>query len=158
MTRHVDDRPEPHFIAVLAPGEPFGELAGLLKRHRTATLIAVEEAEIAILPDDILERFDRESPEMGKQVRNNLVRAFGKRRIDMHRLVAGLQVRVEETIRPQPAAERVGPNTASSLAPPREQAKKDETEVDPMTRTEQQAAALAETETYWFQRLGVQDG
>ena len=32
---------------------------------------------IAILPDDILERFDRESPEMGKQVRNNLVRLFG---------------------------------------------------------------------------------
>ncbi|MDP7114616.1 MAG: GNAT family N-acetyltransferase, partial [Myxococcota bacterium] len=65
----LDETPDPFFFAVLVPGELFGEMANVLDGGRTANLVALEDSEILILPDNLLEKIGRKQPAVADVVR-----------------------------------------------------------------------------------------
>ncbi len=144
----LDRGPDPHLIAVLGPGQVFGEMAGVLGVGRTARLVALEASKVLLLPDTAFELLEMEAPPIGRQLARNMVRILCERLLAMNKLVGGAQVRPEERIRP------ATPVTLSM---------DEEETTDPaeltadatLQKREREALAGQEIEGHWLRRLGV---
>jgi ubiquinone/menaquinone biosynthesis C-methylase UbiE/CRP-like cAMP-binding protein len=75
----LEDEEEPHFVAVLGAGALCGEMSRLLGTGRTATLIALEETEVLLLPHNLMEKLERKETSAALQVSRNLNRLLGQR-------------------------------------------------------------------------------
>ena len=151
----LDDPPAPFFFSVLVPGELFGEMANVLDGDRTANLVALEDCEILILPDDLIDKIARKQPEVATVVRTNLSALLASRLDAMNHRVVGLTRGNPERFRPNPVpglgAPTVGAATSYSIP-----ALDDATaELD---RLERQATLGQEMEAVWLKRIGFEDG
>jgi len=144
----LEETPDPHLIAVLGPGQVFGEMAGVLGVGRTARLLALERTKVMLLPDTAFDLLDMEAPPVGRQISRNLVRILCERLHAMNKLVAGAPIRLDEKIQAST------PITASLTE---ESTLGQETdELDLQTR-ERESQAGQEIEGHWLRRLGLND-
>ncbi|MEE2750103.1 MAG: methyltransferase domain-containing protein [Myxococcota bacterium] len=144
----LEETPDPHLIAVLGPGQVFGEMAGVLGVGRTARLLALERTKVMLLPDTAFDLLDMEAPPVGRQISRNLVRILCERLHAMNKLVAGTPVRLDEQIR------TTTPITASLTDEGSNNP--DNPEFDLQTR-ERESQAGQEIEGHWLRRLGLND-
>lgn len=61
-------------IAIILPGEPFGEIGSLGDSRRTADLVALENSQTVFFPFDFLERIGRTDTELGFKLANRLLK------------------------------------------------------------------------------------
>jgi len=144
----LESGPDPHLIAVLGPGQVFGEMAGVLGVGRTARLVALEASKVLLLPDTAFELLEMEDPPVGRQLARNLVRILCERLLAMNKLVGGSKARPEERIRPATPvtlsmddAETSDPTALTAEAT--------------LQKREREALAGQELEGHWLRRLGI---
>jgi SAM-dependent methyltransferase len=136
---HVVPGSDPHFIAVLGPGDVFGELLGLGVAGRTAHLTVLEEAEVMLLPPDLVDRVGRKSAELGFAVARNLCRVLAQRLATADEIIA----------RHMPVKGDAG--TADSYH--RKASDKAE-----LARLDRQASVMVDKEVALLKTLGLADG
>jgi CRP-like cAMP-binding protein len=153
----VDAEGEPFFLTVLVPGEICGEMAGFLQGRRSASLVALEDCELLLLPHDLVDKLQRREPELAAAVRANLNAVLSWRLDAMNHRLAGLGRGNPERIAvaPQPTAAglsrnlpRTGSYTLETL----------ENSAEELERLEKQAAVAHQLEAVWFRKLGFADG
>ncbi len=94
----VGDPSNPHFVSIIKPGEPFGELGTVgLERH-SADVIALEPSEILLFPGDFVERVSAHSS-IGQRLTNNLLRILGQRIHANHHLISRLTGKSRHEVR-----------------------------------------------------------
>ena len=76
-----------HWLELFGPGEVFGEPEAP-PVGRAADLVAIENVEVALLPEDIVERLEHRNPSVAMRLAKNLVAVLRQRIDDMHRLSA----------------------------------------------------------------------
>jgi len=86
----LDSGSNPHFLAVLKKGELCGEMAGLVGGGRTATLVALEESEVLVLPDTLLDKLEKLNPGTAARLARNINSLLGHRLERMNRQVMKL--------------------------------------------------------------------
>jgi len=152
----LDEGEDPHLIAILEPGELFGEMAGALGAGRTARIVALEDSVIALLPEDALDRFEAADVNLGRQIRSNVFRVVCDRLRSMNTVAAGQRGREEESVRRTTTSILLGPTGEDAAEPPAVSAAEDrEAELE---RLELQARADESIESEWLPRLGLTDG
>ncbi len=151
----LDERSDPFYFSVLVPGELFGEMANVLGGGRTASLIALEDSEILILPDDLVDKIARKQPVMADVVRTNLSALLASRLDAMNHRVVALTRGNPERFRPDPVplsgAPAVGASTSYSIPA------LDDSSAE-LERLERQAVLGQEMEAVWLKRIGFTDG
>jgi CRP-like cAMP-binding protein len=70
-----------HVVAVLGPGQPFGELQALGPGRRSADVVALERSEVMLLPPDLVDRVGRSDPQLGFRLARRLLELLGQRLI-----------------------------------------------------------------------------
>ena len=85
-----EDIQSPHFIAVIKPGEIFGEMQAFGSGVRTASIIALEASQVMLLPSDLLEALGKRDAETALKIAHNLLRTFTSRLGATNKLVASL--------------------------------------------------------------------
>jgi len=153
----VDGAAEPFFLTVLVPGEICGEMAGFLQGRRSASLVALEDCELLLLPHDLVDKLERRQPDLAARVRANLNAVLSWRLDAMNHRLAGLGRGNPERIAvaPQPAVAGLSdsvPQTGSYSISTLEDS------VEELERLEKQAAVARQLEAVWFRRLGFTDG
>jgi ubiquinone/menaquinone biosynthesis C-methylase UbiE len=136
---HMVPGEDAHYIAVLGPGDVYGEMLGLGISGRSAHLTVLEEAEVMLLPPDLVEKVGRKSPEMGFAVAKNLCRVLA------HRLATADEV----IARHMPVKGDAG--TADSYH--RKASDKAE-----LARLDRQASVMVDQEVALLKSLGLADG
>jgi len=151
----LDDGPDPFLFAVLTPGELFGEMANFLSSGRSASLLALEDSEVLLLPDGLVEKLERKDPEVGQAVRRNVTALLASRLDAMNHRVVGLSRGNPERVRPSPVPPPAPPVARAKMESYSIATLEDsEAELD---RLEQQAAVGQEIESVWFRRIGFED-
>jgi len=69
---HLVPGPDPHYVAMLGPGDVFGELSGLGAGVRTAYLTAVEPTEAMLLAPDFIDRARKKDADAAYVLSRNL--------------------------------------------------------------------------------------
>ena len=136
---HVVPGADPHFIAVLGPGDVFGEMLSLGLSGRTAHLTVLEDAEVMLLPPDLIDRVGRKSAEMGFTVARNLCHVLAHRLATADEIIA----------RHMPVKGDAG--TADSYH--RKASDKAE-----LARLDRQASVMVDQEVALLRSLGLADG
>jgi CRP-like cAMP-binding protein/GNAT superfamily N-acetyltransferase len=77
-----------HWVEILESGDVFGELQRPPKGGRATDLVSMETCALAFLPDDIVERLERNNPILAMRLARNLLSVLRQRVDDMHRLAA----------------------------------------------------------------------
>lgn len=75
----VGEVEDPHFIYVIQPGEPFGELITLARIRSATVILALEESEVILLPDHLFDRLGRKDPDTAIQLYKNLLSILARR-------------------------------------------------------------------------------
>ena len=75
----VGEAANPHFIYVIQPGEPFGELITLARIRSSTVILALEESEVILLPDHLFDRLGRKEPDAAVQLYKNLLGILARR-------------------------------------------------------------------------------
>ena len=70
ITFDKDD--DPHFVAVLGPGEICGEAEALIGGARSASLVALEDSEVLILPSNLFEVMGKQNASFASRLSMNL--------------------------------------------------------------------------------------
>lgn len=78
----VGDGTNPHFISVIRPGEPFGEINTLTKIRHSTTLVALEPSKVLLLSEQMFERIARKNPDLAIQLYKNIVNILARRMTD----------------------------------------------------------------------------
>jgi ubiquinone/menaquinone biosynthesis C-methylase UbiE/predicted GNAT family N-acyltransferase len=91
----MGDEANPHFIYVIHPGEPFGELLILTRVRHPVILQSMEESEIVLLPKNLFDRFGEKDPPLALQLYKNLLTILARRLTRVHSTLAGLLGREE---------------------------------------------------------------
>jgi len=152
----LEGDPEPFFFSVLVPGEICGEMAGYLGGGRSASLVALEDSEVLLLPENLVAKLERRDAAVGLRIRDNLAAILAWRLDAMNHRVVGLERGSPERLPldPQPIAadlvdevEFSGSYSISTL----------EDSLTELERLEKQAAIGQQLEAVWFKRLGFRD-
>jgi len=77
-----------HWVEILESGDVFGELKLPPQEGRAADLVSVDPCALAFLPENIVERLERNNPKLGMKLARNLLAVLRQRVDDMHRLAA----------------------------------------------------------------------
>lgn len=91
----MGDEANPHFIYVIHPGEPFGELLILTRVRHPIILQSMEESEIVLLPKNLFDRLGEKDPPLALQLYKNLLTVLARRLTRVHSTLAGLLGREE---------------------------------------------------------------
>lgn len=75
----VGEAANPHFIYVIQPGEPFGELITLTRIRSATVILALEESEVILLPDHLFDRISQREPGTAVQLYKNLLAILAQR-------------------------------------------------------------------------------
>lgn len=67
-----DKDADPHFVAVLGPGELCGEAEALIGGTRSASLVALEDSEVLILPSNLFEVMGKQDASFASRLSMNL--------------------------------------------------------------------------------------
>ncbi len=157
----ADLGPRPFFVSVLRPGEVFGQMAGFAATERDPKLVALEDCEVLLLPQDLPELMERESPKLAAQLRKNLAAILVFRLESTNRQVAGFMSGSPQRVVPEvtpPPQEPVAPAAEEAVAlpaaPPQEAAPK---------APREPAIPLSQVippgpEARWLKRVGLRDG
>jgi len=86
----MGDEANPHFIYVIHPGEPFGELLILTRVRHPIILQSMEESEIVLLPKNLFDRLGQKDPPLALQLYKNLLTVLARRLTRVHSTLAGL--------------------------------------------------------------------
>ncbi|MCP4119390.1 MAG: GNAT family N-acetyltransferase [Desulfobacteraceae bacterium] len=78
----VGDGKDPHFISVIRPGEPFGEINILTKIKHSTTLIALERSKVMLLSDQMFERIAKKDSGLAVHLYKNVVNILARRMTD----------------------------------------------------------------------------
>jgi len=73
------DEKNPHFINVLRPGEPFGELNILGDVKHSANFVALEKSEVILFPDNMFDRIEKKNPSIATQLYKNTISILADR-------------------------------------------------------------------------------
>lgn len=152
----LEEGAEPFYFSVLMPGELCGEMANFLPHGRSASLVALEETEVLLLPHNFVEKLERKDPELGVALRRNVAALLASRLDAMNHRVVGLSRGNPERIRPRP--EPIGTNTMSFRPLDSYSISTLENSEAELERLEKQAAMGEELEAVWFKRVGFRDG
>lgn len=152
----LEETEHPHYVAVLRQGQLCGEMAGLVAGGRTASLIALEDSELILLPHNLLEKLEKRDLGAAYKLSRNLNRLLGQRLSAMNR-------RYLEDL-----SERVPPKpiTAPAQPPEADEASLQESysiatlgdQEGEVERLEMQALLGWGLELKWLSRLGFRDG
>ena len=152
----LDGTAEPFFFSVLVPGEICGEMAAYLGGGRSASLVALEDSEILLLPENLVAKLERKDEGIGRRIRDNLAAILAWRLDAMNHRVVGLERGSPEhlPLDPQPIAadlvddvDFVGSYSIGAL----------DDSLTELERLEKQAAIGQQLEAVWFKRLGFRD-
>jgi SAM-dependent methyltransferase/CRP-like cAMP-binding protein len=99
----VGDGPRPFFVSILRPGEVFGQMGGLAATGTTPTIVALEDCELLLLPQDLPDRVHKRDPALAQIIRRNLANILVYRLELMNRRVAGFMAGSPERITPEAA-------------------------------------------------------
>jgi SAM-dependent methyltransferase len=107
----VGDEPRPFFVSVLREGEVFGQMGGLAATGSDPTLVALEDCEVLLLPQDLPDRIQQRDPALAQRLRRNLANILVYRLELMNRRVAGFMAGSPERITPDdsPPEDESGP-------------------------------------------------
>ncbi len=75
----VGDEENPHFISVIKPGDPFGELNALGNLKRTANVKALEKSEAVLLPSNLFDLLKKKHPGVALQISKNMMSILADR-------------------------------------------------------------------------------
>lgn len=75
----VGEAENPHFIYVIQPGEPFGELITLARIRSSTVILALEESEVVLLPAHLFDRLGKREPDTAVQLYKNLLTILARR-------------------------------------------------------------------------------
>ena len=132
---HLNSGPNPHFIAVLGPGEVFGESAAHNDGERTAYVSALEKSEVMLLPPDFVDRARKKDEAVAYQLARNMNEMFARRLKRTNELLASFMRReTGEVVSYQAPAD----------------------ESQELSRLEQQARFFWESEKALLQGLGLE--
>lgn len=112
----AEDTQAPHFIAVIKPGEIFGEMQAFGAGVRTANVIALEASQVMILQNDLLQALGKREPETAMKIAHNILRTFTSRLRTSNKLVASLSGGKRNALRVQRQASQKSFDEAELLA------------------------------------------
>jgi len=153
----LDDRPDPFFFSVLVPGEICGEMASHREDGRSAFLVAVEDAEVLLIPHDLPDKAERRRAGLGRKIRDNLMRVLAWRLDAMNHHMVGLGRGNPERIPLDPRpfgrdlTESMDGESSYAIGALQDS-------VTELKRLEKQATIAQQLEAVWFKRLGCEDG
>ena len=172
----VGDGARPFFVSVLRAGEVFGQMGGLAATGADPTLVALEDCEVLLLPQDLPDRIQQQDPSLAQRIRRNLANILVYRLELMNRRVAGFMAGSPERIAPDagpldepgpppveeddhPAADLDG---ASAEAPAEVPAEQPAEEPEVPAELFEPATPLSrilprDAETRWLRRVGLRD-
>ena len=75
----VGNSSDPHFIYVIRPGEPFGELITLARVRTNTVILALEESQVILLPERLFDRLVKTEPETAVLLYKNLLAILAQR-------------------------------------------------------------------------------
>ncbi len=99
----VGDGPRPFFVSVLRAGEVFGQMGGMAATGANPTIVALEDCEVQLLPQDLPDRVQQHDPALAQRLRRNLANILVYRLELLNRRVAGFMAGSPERIAPDPA-------------------------------------------------------
>ena len=70
---------DPHFIYVIRPGQPFGELITLARIQTDTVIIALEDSQVILLPERLFDRLVKTEPETAIHLYKNLLAILAHR-------------------------------------------------------------------------------
>ncbi len=92
----IGDETNPHFIYVIYPGEPFGELLTLTRIRHSTILQSMEESEIVLLPENLFDSFGKKDPPVALHLYKNLLAILARRIAAVHSTLADFLGREEK--------------------------------------------------------------
>ncbi|MGD9823275.1 GNAT family N-acetyltransferase [Desulfobacter sp.] len=75
----VGEAANPHFIYLIRPGEPFGELITLARIRSSTVILALEDSEVVLLPEHLFDQLGRKDPGTAIQLYKNLLTILARR-------------------------------------------------------------------------------
>lgn len=69
----VGDAGDPHFVYVVQPGEPFGELSALTRVRTRSVIMALANSEVVLMPDHLFERMAGKDADSALRLFRNLL-------------------------------------------------------------------------------------
>ncbi len=169
----------PFFVSVLRTGEVFGQMGGMAATGADPTIVALEDCEVLLLPQDLPDRIQQRDPALAQRIRRNLANILVYRLELMNRRVAGFMAGSPERIAPDADPPIQREPTAQAQAPIEPEAAADA--LVPADDALQQAEAPAQdepeevppelfepatplsrilprdAESRWLKRVGLQD-
>jgi len=107
-------------LAVLGPGETFGEMALLEQQTRSAGAIAAEETDLVVVPEDAFEQMLKERPDIAVRLLKKLSARLREANRQIQQLTAhGASARVIETLRSWVPADAQGEVHLRGVTPDR---------------------------------------
>ncbi len=141
---------DPHFLGVLRPGDVVGEVAGVLEGGRSETVVALQDSQVLLLPEDIHEHLERRDVTLAYRFSRNLARLLGARLQAVNQTLAGFGETSPATLSsPTPPTSDRPVETADSYDPDAIDDRR--AEID---RLEQQAERAWTLEHYWLRKVG----
>ncbi len=146
----LESAADPHYLAVLKPGDVVGDVGGLSDLDRAENVVALQDAEMLLLPEDIQERLERKDLSLAYRFSRNLNRLLGARlQAVNHKLSGQAEVSHERftgpaTVPAEAAAERDESYSFATL----------EDREQELQRLERQAEIGWALEHYWLKKLG----
>ena len=153
ITFDKDD--DPHFVAVLGPGELCGEAEALIGGVRSASLVALEESEVLILPSNLFEVMGKQDASFASRLSMNLNLLLVSRLQMMHlhyiksyQRASSRYYKKGEQIMGNGAQEEFNDSYAiNTLDDPKRE----------LERLQRQAWMGEEIERYWLNKIGCVD-
>ena len=93
----IGDEINPHFIYVIHPGEPFGEMLILTRVRHSTILQSMENSEIVLLPENLFDWFGKKDPPMALLLYKNLLAILARRMAAVHSALADFLGRGEQS-------------------------------------------------------------
>jgi SAM-dependent methyltransferase len=115
----VGDGPRPFFVSVLRSGEVFGQMGGFAASGANPDVVALEDSELLLLPQDLPERIEKRHPSLAKRIRRNLANILVYRLELLNKRVAGFMGGSPERIAADagPPEEEIGPQVLLAEEP-----------------------------------------
>ncbi len=148
----IEEGERPFFLTILQPGDVFGEMSNFVTSGRTATLLALEETEVLLLPHNLIQKLEQLDAEIARKVKDNLTNILAQRLDAMNRQVAGFMRGSPQRVSLGPEFEVAGQRRESysftTLGDTRGE----------LERLERQGIIGEDLEVGWFRRVGIGDG
>jgi len=94
---------DPHVLVALRPGDVVGEVAGVLQDGHSDSVVALQDSQVLLLPEDIHERLARRDVSLAYRFSRNLARLLGLRLLAVNHRLAGVGQTAQEPFAPAAA-------------------------------------------------------